>query len=63
MGKNRRFTNTDVKGLKGKNTHALGDKLYVRERDGHKTFVLIYRPKFGPRRGKKDRADIWFDPA
>jgi hypothetical protein len=59
MGKNGRFTNTDVKGLKGKNDggknlHALGDLLYVRVReDGRKTYVFIYRPKLGPRRGKK----------
>src|SRR5262249_60948429 len=53
--------NTDVQGLKGKdadpvegkNTHALGDNLRVRTRDGYSSYVFIYRAKRGPRRGKK----------
>jgi hypothetical protein len=61
MGRNGHFTNTDVKGFKskntdpdkGKHTHALGERLRVRVRGGHKTYVFIYRPKIGPRRGKK----------
>jgi integrase len=61
MGKNGRFTNTDIKALKGKdtdpgqgkNTHALGGNLRTRVKDGRKTFVFIYRAKIGPRRGKK----------
>jgi hypothetical protein len=61
MGKNGRFTNTDVKGFKGKeadpgegkHTHALGDNLRVRVQGGHSTYVFIYRAKTGSRRGKK----------
>jgi integrase len=61
MGKNGRLTNTDVQAFKGKNTdpvegkntHALGDNLRVRVRGGYSSYVFIYRPKIGPRRGKK----------
>jgi integrase len=61
MGKNGRFTNTDVKAFKGKdtdpgegkNTHALGNNLRVRMRGDKGFYVFIYRAKTGPRRGKK----------
>jgi integrase len=57
MGKNG-FTNSDVRAFKGKanggqNTYALGDGLRVRMRGDDGFYVFIYRPKFGPRRGKK----------
>jgi len=57
MGKNG-FTNNDVRAFKGKasggqNTYALGDGLRVRMRGDKGFYVWVYRPKFGPRRGKK----------
>jgi integrase len=54
MPTNGRYTNSDVKELKGHTTYALGHNLRVRERrNGRKFYVFIYRARLGPRRGKK----------